>query len=68
VSLVDWTKYTIGDALAVQFDTSEHSSFRSDKTDFRILLHEDGAPSMLSALTPQNNGPTLSAFIQLATR
>jgi len=68
VSLVDWTKYTIGDALAVQFDTSEHSSFRSDKTDFRILLHEDGQPSLLSALTPQNNGPTLSAFIQLATR
>jgi len=68
VSLVDWTKYTIGDALAVQFDTSEHSSFRSDKTDFRILLHEDGRPSLLSALTPQNNGPTLSAFIQLATR
>lgn len=68
VSLVDWNKYTIGDAYALQFDTSEHSSFRSDKTDFRILLHVDGAPSMLSPLTPQNNGPTLSSFIQLASR
>ena len=68
VSLVDWKQYTIGDALAIQFDTSEHSSFRSDKTDFRILEHVDGQPSLLSALTPQNNGPTLSSFIQLATR
>ncbi len=68
VSLVDWKQYTIGDAYAMQFDTSMHSSFRSDKTDFRVLLHVDGQPSMLSALTPQNNGPTLSSFVQLATR
>ncbi len=68
ISLADWTQYTIGDALAVQFDTSEHSSFRSDKTDFRILLHVDGQPSLLSPLTPQNNGPQLSAFLQLETR
>jgi HK97 family phage major capsid protein len=68
ISLADWTQYTIGDAFAMQFDTSEHSSFRSDKTDFRVLLHVDGQPSLLSPLTPENNGPTLSAFVQLETR
>lgn len=68
ISLVDWTQYVIGDAVGITFDTSEHSSFRSDKTDFRILIHVDGQPAQLTALTPQNNGPTLSSFVQLQTR
>lgn len=68
ISLADWTQYVIGDAVAITFDTSEHSSFRSDKTDFRILIHVDGQPAQLAPLTPQNNGPTLSSFIQIATR
>lgn len=68
ISLVDWSNYVIGDAVNVQLDTSEHSSFRSDKTDLRVLTHVDGQPGMLSPLTPENNGPTLSAYVQLATR
>lgn len=68
VSLADWKQYVIADSLAIQFDTSEHSSFRADKTDFRILEHVDGQPAQLSALTPENGGPTLSSWIQLATR
>lgn len=68
ISLADWGQYVIGDSVAIQLDTSEHSSFRSDKTDFRILLHVDGQPAQLSPLTPQNNGPTLSSFVQLQTR
>lgn len=68
VSLADWSQYVVGDAVAITFDTSEHSSFRSDKTDFRILIHVDGQPAQLTALTPQNNGPTLSSFVQLQTR
>lgn len=68
ISLVDNTKYVIGDTQVMTLDTSEHSSFRSDKTDFRIITRVDGQPGMVAPLTPENNGPTLSAWIQLATR
>lgn len=68
VSLVDWSKYVVGDTMTMSLDTSEHAEFRTDKTAFRILGEVDGQPGLLSALTPQNNGPTLSAFIQLAAR
>lgn len=68
ISLVDNSKYVIGDTMAMELDTSEHSSFRSDKTDFRIITRVDGMPGMISPLTPENNGPSLSAWIQLATR
>lgn len=68
ISLADWKQYVIGDAQAITLDSSEHSAFTSDKTQLRILEHVDGQPAMLSALTPANNGPTLSAFVQLATR
>jgi HK97 family phage major capsid protein len=68
ISLVDWTKYVIGDTMTMTLDTSEHSAFTSDKTDFRIIERLDGQPGLLAPLTPENNGPTLSAFIQLETR
>jgi HK97 family phage major capsid protein len=68
ISLVDLSTYVIGDTQTMTLDTSEHSSFRSDKTDFRIIERIDGQPGLLSPLTPQNNGPTLSAYIQLETR
>lgn len=68
ISLVDWTKYIVGDTMKMSLDTSEHAEFRTDKTAFRIIEEVDGQPGLLSALTPQNNGPTLSAFIQLAAR
>lgn len=68
ISLADWSQYVIGQTTDVRLDTSEHSSFRSDKTDLRILLECDGQPGQLTALTPENGGPTLSSFVQLATR
>lgn len=68
VSLVDFSKYVIGDTQQMSFDSSPHSSFRSDKTDFRVIERIDGQPGMLEPLTPENNGPTLSAFVQLETR
>jgi HK97 family phage major capsid protein len=68
VSLIDRSKYVIGDTSGVMLDTSEHSAFTSDQTDFRIILEVDGQPGMLSPLTPQNGGPTLSAFVQVAAR
>lgn len=68
ISLVDNSRYIVGDNMAMALDTSEHSSFRSDKTDFRIIELVDGQPGMLAPLTPENGGPTLSSWIQLATR
>lgn len=68
ISLVDWSQYVIGDTTGIQLDTSEHSSFRKDKTDMRILTEVDGQPGQLSPLTPENGGPTLSSFVQIETR
>jgi HK97 family phage major capsid protein len=68
ISLVDLSQYVIGDTQDVRIDQSEHVSFWTDKTAFRIIERVDGQPAQLSALTPENNGPTLSSFVQLATR
>lgn len=68
ISLVDNSRYVIGDNMGITLDTSEHSGFRSDTTDFRVITLVDGQPGMLAPLTPENGGPTLSSWIQLATR
>jgi HK97 family phage major capsid protein len=68
ISLVDPSEYLIGDTMDMRVDTSEHVAFWTDKTGFRVLLRTDGQPSQLSALTPENGGPTLSSYVQLETR
>lgn len=68
ISLVDLSTYVVGDTMAMSLDSSPHSSFRSDKTDFRIIERVDGQPGLLSPITPENGGPTLSAYVQLETR
>lgn len=68
LSLVDWGMYLIGDRQTVTLTASEHVNFESDQTTFRLIARNDGQPWMDSALTPHNNGPTLSPFVQLATR
>jgi HK97 family phage major capsid protein len=68
ISLADLSTYIIGDGQEMRFDTSQHSSFRSDKTDLRVITRVDGQPGVLNPLTPENNGPTLSPYVQLETR
>lgn len=68
LSLVDFSTYVIGDGEEMRLDTSAHSSFRADKTDFRIIERVDGQPGMLNPLTPENGGPSLSAYVQLVAR
>jgi HK97 family phage major capsid protein len=68
ISLVDLSQYIVGDTQDMRIDTSEHVAFWTDKTGFRIIERLDGQPMMLSALTPENGGPTLSSFVQLETR
>lgn len=68
ISLVDWRYYAIGDRQDVRVETSEHAQFLQDNTVFKVIERVDGQPLLKSELTPENNGPTLSAFIQLETR
>jgi HK97 family phage major capsid protein len=68
ISFVDFGFYLIGDRQHMTLDRSEHVGFRSDTTDFRVIQRNDGRPWLQSAITPQNGGPTLSPFVQLAVR
>lgn len=68
ISLVDLNYYLIGDRQQMSLESSEHVGFRNDTTDFRVIQRNDGRPWLQSAVTPQNGGPTLSAFVQLQSR
>lgn len=65
LSFVDLSYYAIGDRQMAQIAASEHVAFQNDRTAFRILLRSDGRSWIRSALTPHNNGSTLSAFVQM---
>lgn len=66
LSFVDLGHYAIGDRQAVQIAASEHVAFQNDRTAYRLIERVDGRSWLRSALTPHNNGSTLSAFVQLA--
>lgn len=68
ITLVDFGYYLIGDRQQMEFATSEHVAFNSDKTAFRVIQRNDGRPWLQSAITPKNSGATLSPFVQLNTR
>ncbi|QMP84388.1 major capsid protein [Streptomyces phage Dagobah] len=68
ISFVDLGYYLIGDRQAMTVDSSPHFRFQNGETSFRFVTRVDGRPWLKSALTPHNGGPTLSPFVQLATR
>lgn len=68
ISFVDTSEYMIGDREEMTIETSAHVRFTSDQTTLRVLGRNDGRPAVLSAITPQNDGPTLSPYITLAER
>jgi len=68
VNLVDLGFYYIGDREELSIETSAHVKFTSDQTTLRAIQRNDGRPAILNAITPANNGPTLSPFVQLQTR
>jgi HK97 family phage major capsid protein len=68
LSLVDFSKYMIGDRESLSIETSAHVKFTSDQTTIRAIQRNDGRPAVLSAITPQNGGPTLSPFVTLGAR
>jgi HK97 family phage major capsid protein len=68
ISFVDFGFYLLGDRQVMSAMSSPHFKFQNDQTAYRIIERVDGRPWIQSAITPQNNGPTLSPFVQLATR
>lgn len=68
ISFVDLGYYLVGDRQAMSATSSPHWKFGNDQTAFRIINRVDGLPWLKSAITPENNGPTLSPYVQLATR
>lgn len=68
ISLADFSLYGVADRQDVRLETSEHAFFLQDQTAFKVIERVDGQPLLLAPLTPENGGPTLSGFVQLATR
>lgn len=68
LSLIDFGFYYIGDREELSIETSAHVKFTSDQTTIRAIQRNDGRPALLNAITPANNGPTLSAFVTLGAR
>lgn len=68
INFVDLSYYLIGDRQAVSVAASDQYAFLNDQTVYRIISRVDGRPWLQTALTPHNGGPTLSAFVQLASR
>jgi HK97 family phage major capsid protein len=68
ISFVDLSYYLIGDRQTMSTDSSTHWKFGNNQTAFRIIQRVDGRPWVQTPITPQNGGPTLSPFVELATR
>jgi HK97 family phage major capsid protein len=68
INFVDLSYYFIGDRQSLEATSSEHFQFKNDLTAFRCISRVDGRPWINSAITPKNNGPTLSPFVQIEAR
>lgn len=66
INFVDFGFYLLGDRQAMSARQSEDFGFNRDVTAFRVIERLDGRPWLPSAITPQNGGATLSAFVNLA--
>ena len=68
ISFVDLSYYLIGDRQQMTASSATDYKFGEDKTTLRIIQRVDGRPWVQSPITPQNGGPTLSPFVELANR
>jgi HK97 family phage major capsid protein len=66
ITFVDFGFYLIGDRQVMSAMSSPHFKFQNDQTAYRIIERLDGRPWLNSAITPKNNGDTLSPFVGLA--
>jgi len=68
IALVDLSRYALGIAKNITVQTSSHSQFSSDLTEFRLTMRVDGQPLMSQAYTPANGGDDQSMIVTFATR
>jgi len=68
INFVDLGFYLIGDRQVMSALSSPHFKFQNDQTAYRIIERVDGRPWLNSAITPKNNGSTLSPFVKIAAR
>jgi HK97 family phage major capsid protein len=66
INFVDFGFYLVGDRQAMSMRQSEEFRFQNDITCLRLIERVDGRPWLNSAITPYNNGATLSPFVKLA--
>lgn len=68
VTFVDMSYYLIGDRQQMTATSSPHFKFQTDETAFKIVSRLDGRLWLNSAITPKNNGDTLSPVVKLGAR
>jgi HK97 family phage major capsid protein len=68
INFVDFGYYLIGDRQTMTASSSGHYKFGNDMTAYKIIQRVDGRPWLQSAITPRNNGDTLSPFVKIAAR
>lgn len=68
INFVDLSFYLVGDRQMMTAASSQDYKFGNDLTAYRFIERLDGRPWIMSAITPENGGPTLSPFVQLQTR
>lgn len=66
LSFIDFGFYLIGDRQAMQARQSDDFKFDTDEVAFRVIERVDGRPWLQSAITPQNNGNSLSPIVKLS--
>lgn len=65
LALVDLSYYLIGDRQLMSAASSTEWKFGQNQTAYRLIQRVDGRPWIQSAVTPRNNGPALSPFVEL---
>lgn len=68
VTFVDFSYYLIGDRQAMTATSSPHYKFQTDETAYKVVSRVDGRAWLNSAITPKNNGDSLSPFVKLGAR
>ena len=67
IAFCDFGYYLIGDRMGLAITSSDQVAFATDQTAFRAIERLDGAVWLSSALTPNKQTDTLSAFVTVAT-
>jgi HK97 family phage major capsid protein len=65
LSLVDWSRYLVGDRRQVAIDYSPHIKFLTNQGAWRFVHRVDGQPWLRSAVTLSDATSTVSPFVYL---